>query len=102
MSINEMSSHQELVLEIEETREQLGDTIEELAHRLDVKARAEDKIAQVRENAQSTLADFGQTIAHGGAVVREQAHRIGPRRGTPLAALGFALVLVVVLVRRAR
>ena len=60
-----MSSHEELLEEIEDTRVKLGDTVEELAHRLDVKARAEDRIGEVRGNAQARLAEFGESIQHG-------------------------------------
>jgi Protein of unknown function (DUF3618)/Putative Actinobacterial Holin-X, holin superfamily III len=37
---------QELQLEIEQTREQLGDTVEQLVAKADVKARAQDKAAR--------------------------------------------------------
>jgi ElaB/YqjD/DUF883 family membrane-anchored ribosome-binding protein len=40
---------QQLRSEIEETRQELGDTVAALAEKTDVKARARDKVAEVRE-----------------------------------------------------
>jgi len=96
-----VSSHEELLEEIEDTRELLGETVEELAHRLDVKARAEEKIDEVRENAQARVSELGETLQHGGAAAWEQARRIAPRRGARLAALTAGIMLLV-LWRRTR
>jgi ElaB/YqjD/DUF883 family membrane-anchored ribosome-binding protein len=41
---------QQLRAEIERTREDLGDTVAALAEKTDVKARARDKVAEVRQN----------------------------------------------------
>jgi Protein of unknown function (DUF3618) len=43
---------EEIETEIQQTREDLGDTVEALAGKADVKAQAKDKIAQVRATAQ--------------------------------------------------
>jgi type VI protein secretion system component VasF len=40
---------QELEKEIEQTREQLGQTVEALAAKVDVKARAQEKLGQVSQ-----------------------------------------------------
>jgi ElaB/YqjD/DUF883 family membrane-anchored ribosome-binding protein len=40
---------QQLRVDIERTREDLGDTVAALAEKTDVKARARDKVAEVRE-----------------------------------------------------
>ena len=75
---------QELEKEIEQTREQLGQTVEALAARVDVKARAQEKLGQL--TAQASQA--GQQIR---------------KRPVPAAAtvgvLGL-LVLFLVLIRR--
>lgn len=42
---------EEIEVEIEETRQELGDTVEALAGKANVKAQANDKIAQVRDSA---------------------------------------------------
>ena len=41
---------QQLRADIERTREDLGDTVAALAEKTDVKARARDKVAEVRQN----------------------------------------------------
>lgn len=43
---------QELRQDIEQTREELGDTVEALAEKTDVKAQAKDRIAAVKSTAQ--------------------------------------------------
>ena len=43
---------EEIEAEIEQTREELGDTVEALAEKSDIKAQAKNKIAQVRDTAQ--------------------------------------------------
>jgi chromosome segregation ATPase len=43
---------EEIEAEIGHTREELGDTVEALAAKADVKAQAKDKIADVRDTAQ--------------------------------------------------
>ena len=50
--------HQEQIQqEIEQTRERLGETVEELAAKADVKARAQAKAAEVKAQAQAKAAD---------------------------------------------
>jgi chromosome segregation ATPase len=49
---SEQKSPEELRDEIEQTREQLGDTVEALAAKTDVKAQARDRIAAVKSSAQ--------------------------------------------------
>jgi 2C-methyl-D-erythritol 2,4-cyclodiphosphate synthase len=65
---------QELEKEIEQTREQLGQTVEALAAKVDVKARAQEKLGQA-----------GQQIR---------------KRPVPAAATVGALVLFFTLIRR--
>jgi len=43
---------EEIEAEIEQTRQDLGDTVQALAGKVDVKAQAKDKIAQVRDTAE--------------------------------------------------
>lgn len=42
---------EEIRADIARTREQLGDTVEALAHKTDVKAHAHAKVEEVRQNA---------------------------------------------------
>jgi hypothetical protein len=48
---------EELKTQIEETRQQLGDTVDQLAAKADVKARAQSKVADAQAVAQSKVAD---------------------------------------------
>jgi hypothetical protein len=75
---------QELEKEIEQTREQLGQTVEALAAKVDVKARAQEKLGQL--TAQASQA--GQQI------------RKHPVPAAATAGVIGALVLFFPLVRR--
>ena len=51
-------SPEELRAEIEETREQLGDTVEQLAAKTDVKAQAKSRVSALRDTAQAKTQEF--------------------------------------------
>jgi head-tail adaptor len=90
----------ELREEIARTRADLGDTVEELAAKTDVKARAKDAASDAAEKAKAELADAkvrGQEMA---ADLADQVRR----RPLPLAAIGAAVVIagVVIFVLRRR
>src|SRR6185437_14016297 len=53
----ETPSEQDIQAEIEQTRERLGGTVEELVAKTDVKARAKDKAAELKAKAQVKAAD---------------------------------------------
>lgn len=75
---------EELRHEIERTREELGDTVEALAQKIDVKARVQDRVADIRQRAQASAA---------------QGTRAVQDRGVPVAALaGVVLLLGLVIV----
>ena len=46
-----MSTPEEIQADIERQREQLGRTVDELSHKLDVKAQTKAKVADVRDRA---------------------------------------------------
>jgi chorismate mutase len=48
----------EIQQEIEQTREQLGKTVEELVAKADIRARARDKAAEVKARAQDQVAEL--------------------------------------------
>ena len=52
----------ELQREIEQTRERLGETVEELAAKVDVKARAQAKAAEAKAKAQAKAAEVSGWI----------------------------------------
>jgi hypothetical protein len=75
---------EELRHEIERTREELGDTVEALAHKVDVKARVQQRVADVRQRAQASAA---------------QGTRMVQGQSIPLAVLaGVTLLAGVVIV----
>jgi len=51
-------SPEELRQDIEQTREELGDTVEALAHKTDVKAQARERIDTIKETAQQKREEF--------------------------------------------
>ena len=50
-------AHDELVEDIAHTREELAATVEELAHRLDVKAQVDEKVAETKEAVHAKVED---------------------------------------------
>jgi uncharacterized protein DUF3618 len=58
-SVNEQKSPEQIREEIEETRQELGDTAAALAAKTDVKARAKEKV----ENIKRTVAEKKQSFA---------------------------------------
>lgn len=106
-------SEPEIRREIEETRERLGGTVDELVAKADVKARARDKAAEVRARAQDKAAEVKATAQNRAGelpgqvkVARAKAVELSGRmsqsrlvqRGWPLAvaagvaAMAFAIV----------
>jgi len=59
----EPKSADQIRAEIEDTREQLGDTVEALAEKTDVKARAHDQIDAVKESLSENLGAARDTVA---------------------------------------
>jgi chromosome segregation ATPase len=49
---------EEIQREIDETRAELGDTVEALAHRADVKSRAKERIEEIKASAQQKKDEF--------------------------------------------
>ena len=88
-----MTAPEEIQQEIEQTRERLGQTVEELAAKADVKTRAQAKVADVKARARIRAAEVS------GQVRRSQA----VRRDWPLALVAAGiLVMGAALIRRRR
>ncbi|MFF7445175.1 MULTISPECIES: DUF3618 domain-containing protein [unclassified Streptomyces] len=68
---------EELRRQIERTRRQLGDTVEELAGRADVKGRAMARAADLRDKAGAMTVQLRSTVAQAGHVVQDRAGRTG-------------------------
>ncbi|WP_030420011.1 DUF3618 domain-containing protein [Streptomyces sp. SCSIO 75703] len=67
----------ELRRQIERTRRQLGDTVEELAGKADVKGRARTRAADLRDKAGAARVQLRSSAAQAGHGVRGRAHRAG-------------------------
>jgi Protein of unknown function (DUF3618) len=100
-------NERELLQEIEQTRGRLGETVEELAAKADVKARAEAKVADLQARLQSKAADAAaspawqavpEPVRHGIANVAASTRR----RAVPVVACVAVLILGVAMVRRWR
>jgi hypothetical protein len=100
---------QELRSEIAATRADLGDTVEALAAKTDVKARARHAVGDAADQAKQKVAAASDRAARAAGALTETAatakDQLPPRMRRPLpwAVLGAAALLagmVVVLVRR--
>ncbi|MEV2217694.1 DUF3618 domain-containing protein [Streptomyces sp. NPDC050997] len=66
----------ELRRQIERTRGELGDTVEELAGKVDVKGRARARAADLRDKAGAMTVQLRSTAAQTGHTVQEKAHAV--------------------------
>ena len=99
MTTPEPSTGRELQEEIEQTREHLGQTVEELVAKADVKARAQAKAAEVKVKAQDKAADVkSRAVGLAGNVRQSQT----AQRRWPLVAVvaGAILIGASLVVRR--
>ncbi|GAA2277860.1 hypothetical protein GCM10010415_52640 [Streptomyces atrovirens] len=84
----------ELRREIERTRHELGDTVEELAGKMDVKGRARARADDLRDRAGAMTVQM-----------RSSAGEVGARYRKPVMIVGGAVVVLaagVVMLRRRR
>jgi HSP90 family molecular chaperone len=109
----------ELRRQIERTRSELGNTVEELAGKVDVKGRARARAADLRDKAGAMTVQLRSTAAQAGHTVQEKAHTVehnlpvpvrnavdaGRRHPRPLlvaGAVAMGMVIGVQLMRRGR
>lgn len=94
----------ELRRQIEQTRSQLGDTVEELAGKADVKGRAKARAADLRDKAGAMTVQLRSSASHAGHTVQDKAGRAGHTaeehvpdraRGAVRTGLGHPRVLLV-------
>jgi len=94
-------SADDLRQEIELTRQRLGETVDELAAKADVKARARDKAVQVKAQAQDQMA---RTTARAREQVAEVSGRVSQnevvKRRWPVAVSAAVAVAVAVAIWR--
>jgi len=90
----------EIQQEIERTREHLGDTVEELAARADVRTRARAKAAEMKDLAAGAATQLRQRRLNRDDPA--QGRHEAPRRWPLAAAAASAVVIGSILVRRRR
>jgi ElaB/YqjD/DUF883 family membrane-anchored ribosome-binding protein len=88
--------------DIEQTRESLGETIEALAAKADVKGRAEDKVAETKDTIVEKASDTKQVIVEKAHVAQTKAHdavtdNTGSVKPTVPIAAAIAAAAVVVI-----
>ena len=88
---------QELEQEIERTRDHLSDTIDELAGKADMKARARARAAVVKAHAQDRAADLSGRVRQSKAVQSQVL-----QRRWPVAVAAGVLIAGSVIIRRRR
>ncbi len=91
----------ELRRDIEQTRAELGETIEALAAKADVKARAHEAVEEARERVQSAAHNAMDTVAYQVGRQRARISRVDPRvrAGLVVVAVGLVTLLIVRKVR---
>jgi len=89
----------EVQQEIERTRDHLGETVEELAARADVKARARARAASIKDKAAGMSGQLRQSQLAQNQLVQGDLVR---RRWPLVAAVAGAVLVGSVLVRRRR
>jgi ElaB/YqjD/DUF883 family membrane-anchored ribosome-binding protein len=97
---NQQKSPDEIRVEIEQTREELGDTVEALAEKADLKTQAKDRIASIKDTAQHQKAEFASrareaTPESAGAGAQQVASTVR-RQPVPFTAAGAFAVGVLV------
>ena len=83
--------------EIEQTRAELGETVEALAAKADVKARAQDAVDDARDRARGVV----DNVAYQVGKQREKVATLSPPVRVAIAALAVGLVALL-LVRKLR
>jgi hypothetical protein len=89
----------ELRQEIEQAREQLGETVQQLAAKTDVKARARGKAAELTRKVKSRASQAQVQAASRAGNVRARGVGIARRRRTSLLTAGATLVSGWLVVR---
>ena len=98
--------------DIEQTRAELGETVQALAAKADVKARAKEQVEYTKQRVRDQVAvatgRVKETATQYGHTVAEQAQDTGERvkrNPVPIAAVAaaaVALVAILVVIRRRR
>ncbi|TDC65472.1 DUF3618 domain-containing protein [Actinomadura sp. GC306] len=93
---------EELRQEVDRARNDLGDTVEQLAAKADVKAVARQKADEAKSRMRDTAAQAQERAKEATARVKEAGGSDSAKRGGMLIAGAGAVALTAVLVRRRR
>jgi hypothetical protein len=86
----------ELQEDIERTRQDLAETIDELTARLDVKSRARDSLVEAKERARDRIVEAKAQTSHRIHQLRDRAIDVDGRPRPPVVAAAAALLAAVV------
>jgi ElaB/YqjD/DUF883 family membrane-anchored ribosome-binding protein len=99
----EQRSPEEIRADIEQTREDLGDTVEALAAKTDVKGQAKAKVEAVKEKVTGAKDDAAErtpsSVSDGFAQATATA-RTNPVPAAAIGAFGGGLLVGIILARR--
>ncbi|MDN5767338.1 MAG: DUF3618 domain-containing protein [Humibacillus sp.] len=103
---NTSKSVDEIETELQQTREQLAETVDALTAKLDVKARAGDQLAETKERATQALHDSAdatkRVLVQGRDAATDDAGKPTVEASAVAAAVVAAVAVVVVLLWRRR
>jgi ElaB/YqjD/DUF883 family membrane-anchored ribosome-binding protein len=86
---------EEIQREIVETREELGDTVEAIADKTDVKTRAKKKAAQTRETVKAKAGEAQEKMSDASEQARQTATQAAQSvRERPLPSIAIAALVV--------
>ena len=104
----EKQSPDEIVADIEATRDRLADNLDALTEKLDVKAHAADAVHDASAKVQGVVADAKESVASAAGTAAYQSRTLVEKfRALPLATqaaigAGAAALVVTLIVRSAR
>ncbi|MDT0429450.1 DUF3618 domain-containing protein [Streptomyces salyersiae] len=81
----------ELRAQVEETRDELGRTVEALAGKADIKNRAQEKTAEVKDRAQEKTAEVRDRAQEKGTEARDRAQEAAGQARTRLSTTAHTL-----------
>lgn len=87
--------------DIEQTRNELGETVEALQEKLDVKERAKDKVDETKERAKDKANETKERVVEKADTLRHTATD-NPKRTVPVAAVIAILAMLGIVVWRRR
>nr|WP_090343947.1 DUF3618 domain-containing protein [Mycolicibacterium malmesburyense]CRL75172.1 hypothetical protein CPGR_03455 [Mycolicibacterium malmesburyense] len=87
--------------DIEQTRHELGETVEALQAKMDVKTRAKEKVDETKEHARDKAAETKERVVERADTLRHTATD-NPKQTVPVVAIVAILAAVGIIVWRRR